>query len=85
MVVAGASPTGNGFYNLDLFAATGVLDKVPDVDDALETGVWCFLSRWVRGCARLFADHGDHTSVVKAFGVLVWRRTPEAVYVVKIV
>jgi hypothetical protein len=65
--VAGASPTRNGLDDFDLFAGTGVLDKVPDVDNAigagvgahaLETGVVRLysvvlgLSRWVRvGCA----------------------------------
>jgi hypothetical protein len=39
VVFAGASPTRNGFYDLNLFAGTGVLDKMPDVDDGLEAGV----------------------------------------------
>jgi hypothetical protein len=30
-----ASPTRNSVDDLDLFAGTGVLDKMPDVDDAL--------------------------------------------------
>jgi hypothetical protein len=30
---------GNGLYDFDLFAGTGVLDKVPDVDEAIGTGV----------------------------------------------
>jgi hypothetical protein len=34
-----AAATGNGLDDLDLFAGTGVLDKVPDVDDALVAGV----------------------------------------------
>jgi hypothetical protein len=34
-----ASPTRNGLEDLDLFAGTGVLDKVPDVDDALVASV----------------------------------------------
>jgi hypothetical protein len=71
--VAGASPTRNGFYDLDLFAGTGVLDKVPDVDDAFVAGVGAqaletaelrlysvvlLLDRWVRmGCARLCGGH----------------------------
>jgi hypothetical protein len=37
--VAGASPTRNGLYDLDLFAGTGVLDNMPDVDYALVAGV----------------------------------------------
>jgi len=32
-------PTRNGLEDLDLFAGTGVLDKVPDVDDALVASV----------------------------------------------
>jgi hypothetical protein len=39
VVFVGASPTRNGLYDLDLFAGTGVLDKMPDVDDALVAGV----------------------------------------------
>jgi hypothetical protein len=35
---AGASPTRNGLYDLDVLAGTGVLDKVPDIDDALVAG-----------------------------------------------
>jgi hypothetical protein len=34
-----ASPTRNGLYDLDLFTGTGVLDKMPDEDDALVAGV----------------------------------------------
>jgi transcriptional regulator with XRE-family HTH domain len=30
-----AAPTRHGLYDLDLFAGTGVLDKMADVDDAL--------------------------------------------------
>src|SRR5215207_1616553 len=71
VVVAGASPTRHGLYDLDLFAGTGVLDKVPDVDDAIVAGVGALeagvvrlysvvvlLGRWVRvGCARLCGVH----------------------------
>jgi hypothetical protein len=67
----GAATAGNDRYYLDLFAATGVHDKVSDVDDALVTsvgaieagvmrlyGVVVILSRWVRvGCARLCGVH----------------------------
>jgi hypothetical protein len=28
----------HGLYDLDLFAGTGVLDKMPDADDAIEAG-----------------------------------------------
>jgi hypothetical protein len=66
-----AAAAWHGLYDLDLFAATGVLDKVPDVDDtivagvgALEAGVMrlygivvILLGRWVRGCARLCGVH----------------------------
>jgi hypothetical protein len=62
---------GDGLYDLDLFAATGVLDKVPQVDDTIVAGVGALqasvvrlygvvllLSGWVRvGCARLFGVH----------------------------
>jgi len=34
-----ALATWYGLYDLDLFAGTGVLDKVPDVDDARVAGV----------------------------------------------
>jgi hypothetical protein len=48
-----AAAARNGLYDLDLFAGTGVLDKVPDVDDAIGAGVGMILvvicSRWVRG------------------------------------
>jgi hypothetical protein len=57
-------PTRDGLDYLDLFAGTGVLDKVPDVDDALVAdvgaleagvmrlyGVVVILGRWGRvGC-----------------------------------
>jgi hypothetical protein len=36
LLVFCASPTRNGLEDLDLFAGTGVLDKVPDVDDPRE-------------------------------------------------
>ena len=63
--VAGASPTRNGLDDFDLFAGTGVLDNMPDVDDAIVADVGALkagvmrlysvvlgLSRWVRvGCA----------------------------------
>jgi hypothetical protein len=34
-----ALATRHGLYDLDLFAATGVLDKRADVDDAIVAGV----------------------------------------------
>ena len=59
--------------DLDLFAGTGVLDKMPDVDGAIGAGVGALvendvvvlvemrimiLSGWVRvGCARLLCGH----------------------------
>jgi hypothetical protein len=71
-VDGGATSARNGLENLDLFAATGALDNMPDVDDAivasvgaLEAGVMrlygvvMILGGWVRGCARLpLAAHG---------------------------
>jgi hypothetical protein len=36
---AGAAAAGYCLYDLDLFAGTGVLDKMTDVDDALVAGV----------------------------------------------
>ena len=36
---AGAAAARHGLYDLDLFAGTGVLDKMPDVDDAISAGV----------------------------------------------
>ena len=63
------------------FAGTGVLDKVPEVDDAIDTGVGAIeagvmrlygvvmiLSRWVRGCARLCGVHEDCSFVVRSRG-----------------
>jgi hypothetical protein len=35
VIGASAAPTWHGLHDLDLFAGTGVLDKVPDVDDAI--------------------------------------------------
>src|SRR5215217_989807 len=66
-----ATAAGNGLYDLDPFAATGVLDKVPDVDDAFVAGVEALeagvmrlygvvvtFGGWVRvGCARLLCGH----------------------------
>jgi hypothetical protein len=45
-----ATAARDGLEDLYLFAGTGVLDKVPDVDDAIGAGVGAimFLSRWVR-------------------------------------
>jgi hypothetical protein len=63
-VDGGATSARNGLENLDLFAATGALDNMPDVDDAivasvgaLQAGVMrlygvvvvVILGRWVRG------------------------------------
>ena len=48
MVFAGASPTRHGLEDLDLFASTGVLDKVTDVHDALVAGVGALETRVVR-------------------------------------
>jgi hypothetical protein len=70
-----AAATRNGLYDLDLFAGTGVLDKMPDIDDAISAGVGTqpletgvvrlysvamILRRWVRGCARLLCGHEVH-------------------------
>src|SRR5215207_7622132 len=73
----------NGFYDLDLFADTGVLDNTPDVDDALVADVGALeagvirlygvvvILRWVRmGCARLLCGHGI-LSLGPRLGVLV--------------
>src|SRR5918997_2824355 len=38
-VDGGATAARHGLYDLDPFAATEVLDKVPDVDDAISAGV----------------------------------------------
>jgi hypothetical protein len=48
-----ATAAGSGLYDLDLLAGTGVLDKMPDVDDAIVAGVGALvmvvvrLSGWV--------------------------------------
>jgi len=71
--VAGAAAARDGLHDLDLFTGTGVLDKMTDVDDAIEAGVGAqtleagvvglygvvvILGRWVRvGCARLYGVH----------------------------
>jgi hypothetical protein len=66
--VTRAAAARHGLYDLDLFAGTGVLDKMADVDDALEAGVRAIVIRifggWVRfRCARLVHVN---TSVVLA-------------------
>ena len=49
-----AATAGDGLYDFDLFAGTGVLDKVPDVDNAVQTDVRRFVGRWVWfGCGRV--------------------------------
>jgi hypothetical protein len=69
-----AAAARNGRDDLDLFAGTWVLDKVPDVDDAISAGVRAqaleagvvrlysvvgILGGWVCvGCARLCGGHG---------------------------
>jgi hypothetical protein len=70
VVFAGAAAARDGLEDLDLFAGTGVLDKVPDVHDAIVAGVGALvlvvviliLTRWVRGCARLLCGHEDTPS-----------------------
>jgi hypothetical protein len=71
-----AAAARDGLEDLDLFAGTGVLGKVPDKDDAIGAGVGALkagvvhlygvvviLGRWARGCARLLcAAHGASTS-----------------------
>jgi len=62
-----ASPTRDGVHDLGLFAGTGVLDKVPDVDNAIGAGVGALVlveveivisGSWVRmGCTRLLHVH----------------------------
>src|SRR5215208_8172542 len=44
----GAAAAGDGLYDLSLFAGTGVLDKVPDVDDAIVAGVGALQASVVR-------------------------------------
>jgi DNA-binding XRE family transcriptional regulator len=76
----GAAAAGHGLEDLYLFAGTGVLDKVPDVDGAIVAGVGAqaleasvvglygivlLLGRWVRvGCARLSCVHSEPPSSV---------------------
>ena len=38
VLYAGAAAARHGLDDLDLFAGTGVLDKMPDVDDAISAG-----------------------------------------------
>jgi hypothetical protein len=84
LAVGHATAARNGLYDLDLFAGTGVLDKLPDVDDAISAGVGALkasvvrlysvvviLGGWVRRwCARLCVGHEDHPFVVRASGCL---------------
>jgi|SRR5215211_5489539 hypothetical protein len=77
-----AASTGNGLEDFRLFTGTGVLDKMPDVDDALVAGVGTLeagvvrlysivliLGGWVRvGCARLLCGHEAFPFVVRASG-----------------
>jgi len=77
-----ATAARHGLQDLDLFAGTGVLDKVPDVDDAFVAGVRALeasvmrlygvvviLIGWVRvGCARLLCGHEAYPFVVQASG-----------------
>jgi hypothetical protein len=69
-VDGGATFARNGLYDLDLFAGTGGLDKVPDVDNALEAGVRVilFLRGWVRRCARLCGGHWGPFPLVRVPG-----------------
>jgi len=39
VLYAGAAAARQYLYDLHLFAGTGVLDKMPDVDDAISAGV----------------------------------------------
>ena len=71
MRLAVAPSARNGLYDLDLFAGTGVLDKVPDVDDTLEARVRVvlILSGWVRWwCARLCGVHWGPFPLGRASG-----------------
>jgi hypothetical protein len=52
-----AAAARNGLYDLDLFTGTGILDKMPDVHDAVQTDVRRFVGRWLWfGCGRVI--HG---------------------------
>jgi hypothetical protein len=66
-----AAAARDGLEDLDLFAGTGVLGKVPDKDDAISAGVRALVligveimisGSWVRGCARLLCGHEDTPS-----------------------
>jgi DNA-binding XRE family transcriptional regulator len=70
-----ATAARHGLYDLGLFAGTGVLDKVPDEDDAIGAdvgalkagvmrlyGVVMLFAGWVRAaCARLTSGHRVHS------------------------
>jgi hypothetical protein len=71
VLYAGTAAARQYLYDLDLFAGTGVLDKMPDVDDAISAGVRALVlvgveimisGSWVRGCARLLCGHEDTPS-----------------------
>jgi hypothetical protein len=80
VLYAGTAAARQYLYDLDLFAGTGVLDKMPDVDDAIGAGVGALkagvmrlygvvviLGGWVRvGWARLLCGHWD-------IPLLAWR------------
>ena len=80
-----AAATRDGLYDLYLFAGTGGLDKVPDVDNAIVAGVGALvehdvvlvemrimiLRRWVRWwCARLCGVHWGPFPLGRASGRL---------------
>jgi hypothetical protein len=70
--IFGAAAARHGLDDLGLFPGTGILDKTPDVDDAIVTGVGVFLifGGWVRGCARLSGVHSVFSvSVGRSRGV----------------
>src|SRR5215211_2658045 len=88
VLYAGAAAARQYLYDLDLFAGTGVLDKMPDVDDAISAGVRAqaleagavrlygvvvVLGRWVRaGCARLLCGHWRLTLLWPGGPGLLW-------------
>jgi hypothetical protein len=84
-----AAAAGHSLYDLDLFAV--LFDHMADVDGAVVAGVgaleasvvglYCvvvILGGWVRGCARLFVDHGI-PPWSRPFGWLLGRLTRGAV------
>jgi hypothetical protein len=83
----GAAAARHGVHDLGLFAGTGVLDKMADVDDAVVAGVGVILDALELGASVGDSIAGEYTSV-RHGTCLLWPRlreirpSAEAYYVV---